>query len=124
MAIALAEAPRVYAWCDVIDDLSGREVGDADWSSRDAVPEMLPGLLSEIGRTYAPFLLANAEALERGDAQVECEIDGRKWVQKPFPYQGKCLRWLREQYASLAPGDRTFVDASLSGTGCEALFRR
>jgi glutathione S-transferase len=124
MAIALAEAPRVYAWCDVIDDLSGCEVGAADWSSRDAVPETLPELLSEIGRTYAPFLLANAEALERGDAQVECEIEGRKWVQKPFPYQGKCLRWLREQYASLAPGDRAFIDASLSGTGCEALFPR
>ena len=70
----------------------------------------------------APFLLANATALERGDAQIECEIDGAKWVQKPFPYQGKCLRWLREQHAALAAGDRKFVSGVLAGTGCEALF--
>ena len=55
-------------------------------------------------------------------AQVECEIDGRKWVQKPFSYQGKCLRWLREQYAALGSGDRSAVDALLAGTGCEVLF--
>ena len=72
---------------------------------------------------YAPFLLANAAALERGAEQVECEIDGQKWTQKPFPYQGKCLRWLRESHAALAPDDRACVDALLAGTGCEVLFR-
>jgi hypothetical protein len=43
-------------------------------------------------------------------------------VQKPFPYQAKCLAWLREGYAALASGDRAAVDAVLSGTGCETLF--
>jgi hypothetical protein len=43
-------------------------------------------------------------------------------VQKPFPYQAKCLAWLREGYAALAPGDRGVVDAFLSGSGCERLF--
>ena len=57
---------------------------------------------AEVGRVYAPFLLANADALARGAEQVECQIDGRPWVQKPFPYQGKCLQWLREGYAALA----------------------
>ena len=71
-----------------------------------------------------PFLLANADALERGAERVECTIDGRPWTQRPFPYQGKCLRWLREAYGRARPR-RTAraVDALLAGTGCEALFR-
>jgi glutathione S-transferase len=121
-ALALEEAPRVVAWCHGVEDLSGLEVSDADWTPRDAVPETLRALLAEVGRVYAPFLLANAAALERGDARVECEIDGRRWVQKPFPYQGKCLGWLREQYTALGSDDRSAVDALLADTGCEALF--
>jgi glutathione S-transferase len=122
-ALALELAPRVVAWVHVVEDLSGREVSDADWTPRDAVPETLRAILAEVGRVYAPFLIANAEALERGAERVECTIDGRKWVQKPFPYQGKCLRWLCEGFAALAADDREFVDALLSGTGCEALLR-
>ena len=115
-------SPRVYAWCEIVEDLSGLEVAESDWISRDAVPDTLRALLAEVGRVYAPFLLANARALERGAERVECEIDGRAWVQKPFPYQGKCLAWLREQHAALAPADRACVASLLEGTGCEALL--
>jgi hypothetical protein len=79
-------------------------------------------LFGEIGRVYAPFLLANADALARRAEQVECTIDGRPWVQKPFPYQGKCLQWLREGHAALASSDRAMVERVLAGSGCEALF--
>ena len=122
-ALALELAPRVVAWVQVVEDLSGREASEADWTPRDAVSETLRALLAEVGRVYAPFLIANAEALERGAERVECTIDGRKWVQQPFPYQGKCLRALREGFAALAADDREFVDALLAGTGCEALLR-
>ncbi|MFQ5697987.1 MAG: glutathione S-transferase family protein [Myxococcota bacterium] len=122
MAIALERAPRIHAWCERVEDLSGHEVEVSDWIARDAFPDTLRALLAEVGRTYAPFLLANARALERGDPEVECEIDGRKWRQAPFAYQGKCLGWLRQGYASLAAKDRSAVDALLSGTGCERLF--
>jgi glutathione S-transferase len=123
VSIAMEESPRVVAWCHVIEDLSGLEVDDADWAPRDAVPAMLRGLLGQVGRFYVPFLLANAAALERGDAQVESEIAGRNWIQQPFPYQGKCLRWLRQGYAALAAEDRALVDSALEDTGCEVLFR-
>ena len=56
------------------------------------------------------------------DESMQTEIDGRAWVQKPFKYQGKCLRWLREAHAALSPQDRAVVDQILTGTGCEALF--
>ena len=122
-ALAASEAPRVVAWVDRTDDLSWVSVeGDRGWTPRDALPSTLLALLGEVGRVYAPFLLANARALDAGDEQVESEIDGRKWVQRAFPYQRKCLAWLREGHAALADADRGFVNDVLSGTGCEVLF--
>jgi glutathione S-transferase len=122
-AIAAEQAPRVIAWVNRMDDLSG--LGDPasdDWTPRAAVGASLRPLLAEIGRVYAPFLLANAAALASGAAQVTCRIDGADWVQTPFPYQAKCLRWLREGHAALAAADRAVVDAALAGTSCDALF--
>ncbi len=123
-ALAYRNAPRVVAWVDVAEDLSGLEPDERDWQPRDTVPDTLRALLAEVGRVYAPFLLANSAALERGAERVEGTIDGRPWVQRPFPYQGKCLRWLREGYAALAKEERVSVDALLAGTGCERLFCR
>ena len=121
-AVALASAPRIVAWVDLVEDLSGLEPEEEDWIGRDAIPETLRALLGEVGRVYVPFLLANAEALIRGADRVECTIDDRPWVQKPFPYQGKCLQWLREAHSGLSSQDRKAVDAILAGTGCEGLF--
>jgi glutathione S-transferase len=121
-AIAHETAPRVVAWVDVVEDLSGVEPNDHDWLARGALPDTLRALFTEMGRVYVPFLLANVQALERGAERVECVIDGRPWTQRPFPYQGKCLQWLREGRAALEAADRRAVDALLDGTGCEKLF--
>ncbi|MCG8592733.1 MAG: glutathione S-transferase [Proteobacteria bacterium] len=119
-ALTLREAPRVCAWVEVTEDLSGAEPGA--WLAPDTVPDTLRALLAELGRGYAPVMLANAEALARGAEQVETRVDGAPWVQRPFPYQAKCLRWLREAHTALEPADRARVDALLAGTGCERLF--
>jgi len=123
-AIALESAPRVVAWVDAVEDLSGLEPHDDDWLRRDAIPETLRALFGEIGRVYAPFLLANATAIARGAEHVECAIDGRPWLQRPFPYQAKCLVWLREARAALDARDGELVDAALIETGCEQLFSK
>jgi glutathione S-transferase len=125
-AIAAEVAPRVFSWVHRIEDLSWLEVDDnagenSGWIGRDAIATLNP-LFVEIGRVYATFLIANARALNAKAAQVECTIDGRQWVQQPFPYQGKCLNWLRESYRALTESDRRFVDRALAGTGCEAIF--
>ena len=122
MAITLEIAPRVAAFTDLVDDLSGLEPTPEQWFDRDGLPSSLHDLLAEVGRVHAPFLLGNNEALENGRDLVECEVDGRRWTQKPFPYQGKCLAWLREDYAALDSSDREFVDKTLSGTGIDSLF--
>jgi hypothetical protein len=121
-AIALETAPRIQAWVDLVEDLSGLTPADDEWLARDDASVLRP-LLEEIGRVYVPFLLANADALARNAERVEGTIDGRPWVQKPFPYQGKCLGWLREGFAALSPSDRTTVARLLDGTGCEPLIR-
>lgn len=120
-AITLACAPRVTAWVDLVEDLSGLSPTAADWIDRAAAAERLRPFLVEIGRVYAPFLVANADALDRGAGEVRCTIDGRPWTQKPFPYQRKCLHALRAAHAALAADDRRAVDAILAGTGCEVL---
>jgi len=67
-------------------------------------------------------MIANAQALMSGADEVVCEIDGDTYRQGPFGYQGKCLQWLREQYAGLSDSDRERVHSVLDGTGCEQLF--
>ncbi len=115
-------APRVIAWVQLVDDLSGLEPTEGDWFDRDSVPDTLTALLTEAGRTYVPALLANARAIDARAETVNTEIDGHPWVQQPFPYQAKCLQWVRQEYARLDLADRAAVDGLLVGTGCEALF--
>ena len=122
MAITAVRAPRVLAWTGAVEDLTGVEPVDADWFDPGALPASLTALLSEVGRVYAPLLLANARAVQTGAEQVETTIDGKAWVQQPFPYQAKCLMWLRQEYAALDAAARAQADAALAGTGCEALF--
>lgn len=120
--IALRQAPRVVAWVDVVEDLSGLEPTDGHWIGRHDAGTTLRPLLTEIGRVYAPFLAANAAALDRGATTVEGTIDGRPWTQQTFPYQRKCLQWLRDAWEGLIASDRAAAREIIRGTGCEALF--
>jgi len=122
MAIASQRAPRVVAWVHAMEDLSGCEPAATDWCAPDELPSTTRELLMEIGRVHVPLLLANADALARGDERVRAVIDGRPWEQQPFPYQGKCLAWLRRDHAALSEADRALVARALAGTGCEALL--
>lgn len=121
-AIALARAPRVFAWVELVEDLSGVEPGPADWFSRDTLPDTLRALLGELARGYVPVMLANAAALKAGAERVETTVDGLPWVQQPFPYQGKCLQWLRESFGRLPPDERRWVGKVLEETGCAPLL--
>jgi glutathione S-transferase len=122
MTICLEQAPRVFAWTDVVDDLSGQACEQDGWISREAVTEVLGDLLAEIGRVYVPALLANARALQAGDPEMETTIDGKPWQQPAFPYQGRCLQWINEEYQKLNDDEQYQVDDILAGTGCEMLL--
>ena len=55
-------------------------------------------------------------------SEVEAVVDGHAWTQQPFPYQAKCLQWLRQSRVDLEAGARERVDSVLATTGCMALF--
>ncbi len=121
--VAVARAPRVVNWVERTDDLSWWTVdGDAGWQDRDSIAESTRDLLVEIGRTYAPFMVANAKAMDSGAEEVVCTIDDQEYRQGTFAYQRKCLTWLREQYESLGADDTRAVNTLIAGTGCETLF--
>ncbi len=119
---ALEVSPRAYAWTERLEDVSGEDVSPSDWIDLSNPPSTLNALLCEIGRVYVPFMLGNADAVQRGAERVECKVDGQLWVQDPFVYQAKCLRWLRQAYGALDDVARMRVDVLLAGTGCEPLF--
>jgi glutathione S-transferase len=121
-ALTAKRAPRVHAWTSAAEDLSGLEPAEDHWFDAAALPDTARALFGEIGRVYAPLLLANAQAVRSGVAEVRAEIDGRPWVQQTFAYHAKCLAWLQAEYDVLAPDRREVVDRALAGTGCERLF--
>jgi len=120
--IAAANFPRVHAWVSKMEDLSGLEPLDDGFINTAEIPETLNSLMHEVGRTYVPVMLANAMAIDQGLDQVETVVEGKPWTQEPFPYQAKCLQWLRVEYARLDEEDRERVDEILAGTGCEQLM--
>lgn len=121
-AECMASAPRVHAWTDLVDDLSGQPAVEEDWMALSDVSNVLNDLLKEIGRTYAPALLANAQALQNREEQMQTTIDGQHWEQPTFPYQAKCLQWINAEYHKLDSTAKTQIDGILAGTGCESII--
>ncbi|MEC7251018.1 MAG: glutathione S-transferase, partial [Pseudomonadota bacterium] len=121
-AICMQETPRIHAWTDLVDDLSGNSAEDQDWISLQDSTDHLREFLSEIGRVYAPALLANAKALQAGSDTMTTTIDGQPWEQPTFPYQAKCLQWINEEYQQLGSNGQGQVDALFADTGCEQMI--
>jgi glutathione S-transferase len=121
-AIAHELAPRVVAWTGLLEDQSGLEPEESDWITGRNIPSSLSELFKEVGRVYAPALLANASALQNGAKTWEAEIDGGLWNQQTFSYQGKCLQWINREYQSLSAADKKVVIEILAGTGCEQIL--
>jgi len=113
---------RVRSWVDRMEDLSGLSPEPDNWFDINKAGEILRPLLSEIGRSYTPVMLANAKAVRAGDKTFDTEVDGALWTQPTFKYQAKTLGWIREAYFDLKSKDQKQVDEILKGTGCEALF--
>ena len=87
-----------------------------------ALPDTLGAILAEIGRVYPPVMLANAEAVMAKAPEVTARVDGEVWTQQPFPYQAKCLGWLRQSRDRLPPQARAQVDAALAPAALTGLF--
>lgn len=117
-------SPRAVAYTGLMEDQTGLEPTAEDWNTIETAPNTLKALLNEVGHVYAPALLANARAMEAGEKTWETEIDGSRWTQQTFNYQGKCLQWINAEYQALTEADKARVDTILEGTGCEQIILR
>ena len=122
MALTLERSRRVFTWVDLVEDLSGLEPSDGDWTRVDAIAPTLLALFSELSQGYVPVLLANARALARGDKQMSADLPSGRWQQAVVPYQAKCLRWLREQFAALDAKAQVRANEILETTGLTDLI--
>jgi glutathione S-transferase len=120
--IASENSLRLVSWVDVMADLSGHDVNNSNWTSLEDSPPSLKEIMKEFGQMYVPALLANAKAIMEGDETWETEIDGSTWKQKAFPYQAKCLKWIKEEFNTLSKNDKNRIKTFLEGTGCEAIL--
>ena len=114
-ALITSRFPRIYAWVEIMEDLSGLSADETDWVAEDPAPT-LTGLLAEIGSIYMPYLVANAEAVMSGAETMKTSIDGKPWEQTPFTYQAKCLAWTRDYYCNLPEDRKAKVDIWLKDT--------
>lgn len=115
MALTLARAPRVFAWVQVLEDISGEEGALSAADAADLAP--LAPLLGEIGRVYAPVLLANEAAIKAGQSEFATTLDGSAWQQNVFPYHLKCLNALRQHFAGLDGAAKTRLQPLLEVSG-------
>ena len=62
-ALAHEISPRVVAWQDLMEDLSGLKPNESDWINFKDAEQNLFSLFQEVGKVYLPALLANSHAI-------------------------------------------------------------
>ena len=110
------------AWVGKTEDLSGLEPDSEDWISDSKLSETVKRIFCEVGKTYVPTMLKNEEAFISGEEKWSTKILGCEWEQRTFPYQVKCLKWIREEFRSLNASEQQKALCLLKGTGCEKLI--
>jgi hypothetical protein len=114
-ALMRERAPYAFRWVQQLDDACGVE---GEWSDPAAsLPGAVKALLRTCGEVYLPFLVANAEAFERGEKGFSFTGRGHCYAQGTFKYQLKCLTELRRRLAALEGGVRERVEAALEEAG-------
>lgn len=120
--LCTAKSPRLSCWINVMSDLAGLPIENANWLTAEQISQNLKPLFEEIGKTYAPLIVANKSAIDNGEKQFTTEIYGKPWQQMVFPYQTKCLDALHSTFAHLCAKDQAIVSDILAGTGCEVFI--
>ena len=146
--IAYKNSPRTVSWVNIMSDLSGLhdsggigeffgvkgnksdnktklnyfDDNDYGWIDIDNIPDSLIQIFNEVGKVYIPCLIANAKAYENGDEVWETTIDGSIWKQKTFPYQVKCLNWIKDEFNKLSANDKKTTLDLIDGSGCEDIL--
>ncbi len=116
-AILRQNAPSVAEWVNrMLEPKSG---GDFEgWPS--LAPTLAPFVKAMCGDLFLPWSDANSKALAAGE-EVDVELDGRIWTQKPVKYQAKSLIAIRKKYAAVS--GNVELNEVLEAAGCLAWLR-
>ena len=106
-------APAVMAWVQRMLEPK-IEAEFEPWAALGAT--LHPLLEQQVGALFLPWSCANALALDAGEKELNVELGGKPWRQRPQRYHAKSLAALRARYASVP--DRSDLDPILERANC------
>ena len=118
--IAHEISPRTVAWVNTLDDRGGLEYQEENLTL-DNLSDSIHELFKELSTSYVPTMIENHRAIGNGEKEWSVDLAGYPWKQKSFPYQAKCLDWIREEFKNLDQANQEKVSNFLKANNCQAL---
>ena len=118
--IAHEISPRTVAWVNTLDDRGGLEYQEENLTL-DNLSDSIHELFKELSTSYVPTMIENHRAIGNSDKEWSVDLAGYHWKQKSFPYQAKCLDWIREEFQNLDHANQEKVLNFLTANNCQAL---
>ena len=118
--IAYDISPRTVAWVSTLEDRSGLDFAEEN-ISLDSLSDSIHDLFKELSTSYVPTMIENHKAISKGEKDWSVDLVGYPWKQKSFPYQAKCLDWIRDEFRNLDNENQEKVLDFLTATNCQSL---
>jgi glutathione S-transferase len=113
-------APRVWAW---VARLWNCVPGDMTGNWHTGIPDDWGSMLDGIGRTYMPYLSANAEAVRQGQKRFDTTVDGVQYKgARVSPYRVWCMNQLRAHFDGMDSASQSQVKDILERHNCWDVF--
>ena len=118
--IAYDISPRTVAWVSTLEDRGGLNYVEEN-NSLDSLSDSIHDLFKELSTSYVPTMIENHKAIKKGEKEWSVDLAGYPWKQKSFPYQAKCLDWIRDEFRNLDNENQEKVLNFLKATNCQSL---
>ena len=118
--IAHEISPRTVAWVSTLEDRGGLSYSEEN-KSLDSLSDSIHDLFKELSISYIPTMIENHKAINEGEKEWSVDLGGYPWKQKSFPYQAKCLDWIRDEFKKLDTENQEKVLNFLTATNCQSL---
>jgi glutathione S-transferase len=118
--IAHEISPRTVAYVNTLEDRGGLDYVEEN-NSLDSLSDSIHDLFKELAISYVPTMIENHTAIKVGEKEWSVDLAGYPWKQKSFPYQAKCLDWIRDEFKDLDNKNQEKVLGFLTATNCQSL---
>ena len=118
--IAHEISPRTVAYVNTLEDRGGLDYVEEN-NTLDSLSDSIHDLFKELAISYVPTMIENHKAIGEGEKEWSVDLAGYPWKQKSFPYQAKCLDWIRDEFKGLDSENQKKVLSFLTSTDCQSL---